>query len=314
MKIKLFALLFSCFAIPNLLFSQLEVESNAFFGNDIYVSPLPLTGDWLRILQAAEGFMLTTPQSNLLLVTGGSDHGVGINTLNPEARLHVSKGQPTGAVPNPNSISIFESLERAYLSIITPNDKERGILFGDQNNTSTAGIIYNNVANSMLFRTNGNVNRMIITGAGQVGIGTTSPSYQLQLTQNSAAKPISSTWSVASDLRLKENVQDFTDGLSVINNIRPVSFSYNGKAGMPIGETAIGTIAQELQEIAPYMVEENSNKSSSSHEKYLAVDYHSLPLILVNAVKEQQDMIESLQHKNDKLIQRLNELEAVIKG
>ena len=39
-------------------------------------------------------------------------------------------------------------------------------------------------------------------GAFYVGIGTTSPSYQLQLSTDSAAKPTSNTWTIASDARI----------------------------------------------------------------------------------------------------------------
>lgn len=41
---------------------------------------------------------------------------------------------------------------------------------------------------------------------GYVGIGATSPGYQLTLSTDSAAKPSSSTWTVSSDIRLKEGV------------------------------------------------------------------------------------------------------------
>jgi hypothetical protein len=49
---------------------------------------------------------------------------------------------------------------------------------------------------------------MRITPSGNVGIGITGPSYQLQLSQDSAAKPSTNTWTVSSDRRLKANIQD----------------------------------------------------------------------------------------------------------
>jgi hypothetical protein len=47
-----------------------------------------------------------------------------------------------------------------------------------------------------------------ITSTGNVGIGTTGPTFQLQLSQDSAAKPSTNTWTVSSDRRLKTNIQD----------------------------------------------------------------------------------------------------------
>lgn len=47
---------------------------------------------------------------------------------------------------------------------------------------------------------------MRVRGDGNVGIGVTSPTYQLQLSTDSAAKPGTNTWTIASDERLKENI------------------------------------------------------------------------------------------------------------
>ncbi|QHT70837.1 tail fiber domain-containing protein [Rhodocytophaga rosea] len=66
-----------------------------------------------------------------------------------------------------------------------------------------------------------------------VGIGVDAPTFQLHLSKNSAAKPGSSSWTVASDERLKKNVQTFTDGLNLLLQVKPVTYHYNGKAGMP---------------------------------------------------------------------------------
>ncbi|PCH63733.1 MAG: hypothetical protein COC04_04100, partial [Gammaproteobacteria bacterium] len=84
---------------------------------------------------------------------------------------------------------------------------------------------------------------------GNVGLGTQTPAYQLQLSANSAAKPTTSTWTVASDRRLKENIKPYKGGLSDVLEITPVWFTYNGKAGMP-KDTGVGVIAQDLQRIA----------------------------------------------------------------
>jgi len=132
---------------------------------------------------------------------------------------------------------------------------------------------------------------------GNVGIGTTSPSFQLELTTNSAAKPTSNAWTVSSDLRLKKNVRNYEGGLKEIMEIRPVWFTYNGEAGMP-QETGVGVIAQELQKVAPYMVndwtyyatpEDRANRKGTN---YLGVDNGAMTYMLINAVKEQQKQIE----------------------
>jgi hypothetical protein len=163
------------------------------------------------------------------------------------------------------------------------------------------------------FRTRGSAGTaiplMTMDGNGQIGMGTNVPAYQLQLSTNSAAKPTSSSWTVASDQRLKTDVIQFTDGMNIIDQINPVWFTYNGKAGMPI-ETGVGTIAQELEKIAPYMVNSwtYENIETQQKEEYLGVDYGAMDFVLINAIKEQQTEIDTLKNEILELKSMLLEL------
>ena len=151
------------------------------------------------------------------------------------------------------------------------------------------------------------------------------PSYNLQLNANSAAKPTSSVWTVSSDARLKTNVSPFSDGLNVLMAIDPVWFEYNGKAGMPTNERGVGTIAQELQKIAPYMVNEWTFTEGSLDEKtvrpdgprtttnYLGVDYGAMDFIVINSIQEQQRIIENQKAEIDELKAQMIEMQAALK-
>ncbi len=138
-----------------------------------------------------------------------------------------------------------------------------------------------------------------------LGIGIRNPSFLLQLQANSAAKPTSSTWTVISDAKLKENVQPFEDGLKMIQEINPVWFTYTGKAGMP-QETGVGTIAQELQRVAPYMVKpwQHRDTLTGNTEEYLAVDYGALDFVLINAIKE---LDERTAHQDEEALRALRD-------
>ncbi|MBN8697817.1 MAG: tail fiber domain-containing protein [Bacteroidetes bacterium] len=139
--------------------------------------------------------------------------------------------------------------------------------------------------------------------SGDVGIGTNAPAYQLHLSLNSAAKPTSNAWTVVSDARLKTNIRPYEAGLADLMKIKPVWFTYTGEANMP-KETGVGIIAQELQEVAPYMVSEwtyvpnvdptKEDVTKKEEKKYLAVDNGAMTYMLINAVKEQQAQIEEL--------------------
>lgn len=143
---------------------------------------------------------------------------------------------------------------------------------------------------------------------GNVGLGIASPTYRLQLSTNSAAKPTSNVWTVASDKNLKKDIKPFTGGLADVLKINPVWFTYNGKAGMP-DETGVGVIAQELQKVAPFMVsewefvpqDEKTGEIIGAPEKYLGVDNGAMTYMLINAIKEQQQMIDELQKEIQEL-------------
>lgn len=134
---------------------------------------------------------------------------------------------------------------------------------------------------------------------GDVGIGIADPGYRLHLGVNSAAKPTSNVWTVTSDARLKR-IYTYSEGLDEILNINPVWFTYTGEAGMP-QETGVGVLAQELQQVAPYMVSNWTYKKDKEDigKEYLAVDNGPMTYMLINAVKEQQEIIESLRQQID---------------
>ncbi len=169
-------------------------------------------------------------------------------------------------------------------------------------------------------------NCMALGGSGSaavnVGIGTSAPAYQLQLSTDNAAKAGSATWTIASDQRLKKDISDFTDGLSVLEKIHPVWFSYNGTAGMPTNKKFVGIVAQEMKEIAPYTVGKFISQDTLGNKtEYLDYDANALFYILVNSVKEQQtslkqkdSIISTLISSNQILNERLTRLEQLIEN
>jgi hypothetical protein len=156
--------------------------------------------------------------------------------------------------------------------------------------------------------------------AGNVGIGI-NPSYRLHLASDSAAKPSTSTWTVASDARLKTNIRPYTKGLSEILQISPVNYQYNGKGGIGHGKTKkkdpvtdeeveievvdtelllkthVGVLAQDVQAVIPEAVTSHKgrlNKDDAVETELLDFNSHSLTFILINAVKELKAEIDSL--------------------
>lgn len=155
-------------------------------------------------------------------------------------------------------------------------------------NTSVGLNIGTTTDTRIAFWTN-DLKRATITNDGKLGIGTTSPSYQLQLSTDSAAKLTTNTWFTTSDQRLKKDIKPFSDGLGVILRINPVYYRYNGLMNTPTEKENIGIIAQEIQKVAPYTIGTFKAKLQDNDEKeteLLSFNSHALTFVLINAVKE----------------------------
>jgi len=107
-----------------------------------------------------------------------------------------------------------------------------------------------------------------------------------------------SSWMTTSDLRLKKNVVDNSEGLSIINQIRVRNFEYKSieeitevPTTRAIKQTGVqlGVIAQELQSVLPASVTVTS-------DGVLSVNTSRLIWHLVNSVKELTARIETLEN------------------
>jgi len=143
--------------------------------------------------------------------------------------------------------------------------------------------------------------RLRITSSGNVGIGTTSPVYQLQLSTDSAAKPSTNTWTITSDERVKTNIRPYKTGLEKLLQIKPKLYDYNGKAGFDVKDkNNIGVIAQEIKDIMPETVKKYNtklNKEDKEDTELYNFDSHALTFALINSVKELNAKIENLETK-----------------
>jgi hypothetical protein len=136
----------------------------------------------------------------------------------------------------------------------------------------------------------------LVRNDGNVGIGAV-PSYQLQLSTDSAAKPSTNTWTIASDERVKENVNSYTKGLDVIMGINPVTYDYNGKAGFSKIKDNVGVIAQEIKDLMPESISTYKAKLNEEDEEETELfnfNSHALTYVLINSIKELKAEIEAL--------------------
>jgi hypothetical protein len=155
--------------------------------------------------------------------------------------------------------------------------------------------------NEILARNNGASSPLYLQqDAGFVKIGdVAAPTMLLELALNSAGKPGGGTWTAVSDERLKKDIQPFNDGLDILTQINPVRYKYNETSGIKDTSTFVGIIAQQVKEVAPYMIGQYIKPETG--QQYYNYDGSAMTYILVNAVKEQQQQIE----EQKKLIEQL---------
>jgi len=106
-----------------------------------------------------------------------------------------------------------------------------------------------------------------------------------------------------SDARLKNNITVFTDGLNVINKINPVQFYYNPDAPFKTDQQQTGIIAQELEKVAPYMVDKNKQ---NGYDDLRSVNNQAYTFLLINAVKELAKQNADLQKRIEELERKLS--------
>jgi hypothetical protein len=105
----------------------------------------------------------------------------------------------------------------------------------------------------------------------------------------------STTITAISDQRLKENVRDLDDGLNAVMALKPRKFDWKEGKGKDIKGDR-GWIAQEFEQVFPDMVGTWLDEPPEGEEPYKAVGADLIP-VLVKALQEQQQMIETLQAK-----------------
>ena len=102
-----------------------------------------------------------------------------------------------------------------------------------------------------------------------------------------------------SDVTVKANIRPFQDGLDLVRRMRPVQFEYNGAGPTSAakGATNIGAVAQQLREVAPYMVVETPERimEGDVERAVLGTNLNAMPWILVNAICEVAARLERLE-------------------
>ena len=116
----------------------------------------------------------------------------------------------------------------------------------------------------------------------------------------------SAAWTNWSDIRLKKNIDTISDPLSIITQLRGVSF--NWKDPKRDQKTEYGFIAQEVEQVLPSLITEMGNGNDANDKtKYKSITSSEITPFLVEGMKEQQTQIVSLQSITTDFISKFKE-------
>lgn len=225
-----------------------------------------------------------------------SSGNVGIGTTSPTAKLDVYdstscilivKGDATvNAVLNrasADTIAPVFQLRKSRGSVASPAAVDAGDVlgninfqaFGGANNRNLSRISGNvetyvsdaDISSNLTFLTStaGGVTpteKLRIDSSGNVGIGTASPSAQLELSTDSAKKPSTNTWTIASDQRLKTNITNADNDrcYEIVKQVPLKRYTWKNEVysqDKVKDRSKLGWIAQDVEAVFPKAVGTN---------------------------------------------------------
>ena len=262
--------------------------------------------------------------SNLHMTISNTGN-VGIGVTIPKGKLHAATGSSSGL----DGYAIFQSSAAvAYQggALITNSTAGSGTSFKmtssynfTGNGISRFGYVDNDDTETFVsgpaveFQYDGDV--ILVQDAGNVGIGVTDPTEDLDVAGTARLRGIGSeagTWTILCDgtgklfklvssKRYKRNIEELEIDSDAVLQLRPISFQYKSS-----GQQDIGLIAEEVEEQLPDLVIYNNEGRPD------AVKYDKVALYLLAVVKAQQEKIAVLEEsvaQNNSLKQRLGALE-----
>jgi hypothetical protein len=185
-----------------------------------------------------------------------SGGNVGIGTTSPVEALHIAKSGGGRAILEATSGS--------------------GVKW--QMNSYTDGKLYIGVYQIADYLT--------LTSGGNVGIGTTSPSYKLHVEGNVSGISIYASHDIAafSDITVKKEVKRIENAIEKVKELNGYTYV---RTDDETGTRRAGVIAQEVQKVLPEVVSANPDGT-------LNVAYSNMIALLIEGMKEQQKEIDEL--------------------
>lgn len=200
---------------------------------------------------------------NVIKMILSANGSLGIGTITPQAQLHT-----TGSVR-------FEGVQGGLGSALLTTDAQGTLLRNFLPNNSTVAIATTAPAVNSLPRFNQSnvlVNSQLYDNGTNIGIG--------GVPVPNAKVTVYGVINALSDARTKRNIAPISNALQIVNQLNGYYYNWNTS-----DEKQVGLIAQEVENVLPELVSHNE-----SGTKFL--NYDGLTPVLVEAIKEQQKLLQ----------------------
>ena len=254
--------------------------------------------------------------SNTPLIYGEFDNSIvairgklGVGKQDPDHSMDVEGviKASNGSTGGPQITGILEAAESRRPVLLF---SEGGDTFGSGMSIEYNGL-NNGGSNYMTINKTGGNPLITFKNDGNVGIGTITPTAALEVVGDIIANnnveisgnlnlfniPTGGTTDVrvdgagriskaSSDIRLKRDIFTLENALEKVTRLRGVKFTWKSE---PSSGQQLGVIAQEVQEVVPELI--------TNSDGYLGVDHSEMVALFIEAIKEQQQIIEALENR-----------------
>jgi|GEM_PF-2598029 len=296
---------------------RLDVLDNAVIGN-INIGNQS-TDQAASSIHAGDGF-LTTPWLYTNAIEASGERGTGSTLITIGADGNYGAADEINFVTNGSRKVEIESNGQVLIgtvsssnAVLTLADDGGDLNSGLQLSTSTADdwYLYQNTDKDLVFRDDG-VDVFYIENSGNVGIGEATPAYKLEVAGsiNALGGNVRANGAVLlSDKRYKKDIVALSEVLPLLMQLEGVYHHWDTAAYPEMNfstERTIGVVAQEIQKYFPELVTEGP-------DGFLGVEYSKFTAVLLEAIKEQQRLIDAQNQNNEKQQYEIDQLMEEVK-